>query len=53
MVELKPGWQERIAQQASKTLENLPASARPMRQRPNYVPPSQPKTGSTNTPSSR
>lgn len=39
MVELRPGWQDRINEQASESLRNLPPSARPMRERPTYNPP--------------
>jgi hypothetical protein len=40
MVELTPGWQDRINEQAAESLRSLPPSARPMRERPAYNPPS-------------
>lgn len=41
MIDLKPGWQKRVSEQAAETLRNLPDSAKPKRERPTYVPPAE------------
>ena len=41
MFDLQPGWREALAEEASQTLENLPDSMKPMRERPRYEPPAE------------
>jgi hypothetical protein len=52
MVELSPGWQDRIKEQAAESRKTLPPSARPMRERPAYNPSSS-LTASTQAPAKK